>query len=354
MGRRASEGMIVRGSIRPLGFEWLSPREMMAGDVTAAVVNGVLIVNGDDNANEIRILQDGANLKVMGLGSGENKTTVNGGNSFVAENVRRGVVVNLKDGDDLVLVSNVDGLRQSLENADDLEANVDVPAVAPVEIRGPLVIRGGQGNDRVGVNANVGRVLIATGAGDDRVLIAGGVAAALDIVTDGGGENNGGADVVRIANQEVRNVTSILTGKGDDKVRVEGTTKFGYATEIATGAGADVVRIGDADSNISTGRLLAIQTGEGDDRVSLKKVDVKGTLSIRTGDGADSVTLDEVRVRDSIFAMLGAGDDTLRISKTTAARAFLFGGLGTDTLTTSDNSIKRFEAFGFENQNSPA
>ena len=60
---------------RRLGVERLQARELLAGDVTAAVTNGFLVIRGDDAANELTIERiSGDRVQVTGATG----TTING------------------------------------------------------------------------------------------------------------------------------------------------------------------------------------------------------------------------------------------------------------------------------------
>jgi hypothetical protein len=55
-----------RASLR---FEGLENRTLLAGDVTVAVVSGVLQITGDTADNSIQIKQAGADWRVQGIGT---------------------------------------------------------------------------------------------------------------------------------------------------------------------------------------------------------------------------------------------------------------------------------------------
>lgn len=57
-------------------YQPLEPRKMLAGDITAAVANGQLMITGDAEANEVMIIGNGdGSARVVGVDG----TTINGG-----------------------------------------------------------------------------------------------------------------------------------------------------------------------------------------------------------------------------------------------------------------------------------
>ena len=81
---------------RPVRFETLEDRKLMAGNITASVVNEELVLTGDGLGNQVEVHQTTGNLyKVTGL----NGTKINGkaDKSFLFD---KGIRVDLKGGDD--------------------------------------------------------------------------------------------------------------------------------------------------------------------------------------------------------------------------------------------------------------
>ena len=95
-----------------LGVEALESRRLLAGNVTADVVNGDLLIGGDQQSNliELRPSQDGiAAIEVVGLAGEDGEvTTINGEASFTATGVTGDVVAAMRRGDDLIYVHDVD------------------------------------------------------------------------------------------------------------------------------------------------------------------------------------------------------------------------------------------------------
>jgi hypothetical protein len=85
---------------------------MLAGDVTAQIVNGNLIIKGDRNANEIAVTQSGTTITVTGT-----DTTVNSGTAAaVLTGFTGSIKLKMKGGNDDVTLTGL--------TATELEANL--------------------------------------------------------------------------------------------------------------------------------------------------------------------------------------------------------------------------------------
>src|SRR5262249_51524927 len=84
---------------------------------------------------------------------------------------------------------------------------------------------------------------------------------------------------------------------------------------------------------ISTSTGLEVETGNGNDAVSIVKVKVVGEAAIETNGGTDVVAINSLTA-DSIFADLGSGNyDTLTVAKSVSNSEEFDGGRDTgDTL----------------------
>src|SRR5262245_43598107 len=83
-------------TFRTLAVERLEERRLLAGNVTASVVNGNLVVSGDSASNDVVIAQTPSGIVVLG----QPGTTINGGASFTAVGVTGDVRVTLGGGND--------------------------------------------------------------------------------------------------------------------------------------------------------------------------------------------------------------------------------------------------------------
>lgn len=95
---------------RRLGFEGLERRELLTGNVTAGLdVNGNLTITGDLQDNHVAIFpgQFGTILVAGGRSNGQasGNTTVNGQTGPVAFNTTGGLVANMGDGHDRILMT---------------------------------------------------------------------------------------------------------------------------------------------------------------------------------------------------------------------------------------------------------
>src|SRR5688500_8420014 len=100
-----------------LNCELLEARDTPAGNVTAMVFGGTVVVTGDSEFNRIQIAQDGAgNMFAAGLEG----TTVNGQSVvFVGQGVPDGVSVSLGDGQDYLEMMGVFAGGISIEGGND-------------------------------------------------------------------------------------------------------------------------------------------------------------------------------------------------------------------------------------------
>lgn len=301
---------------------------MLAGDVLVSVVEGRLIVEGDQFDNNIAITA-GTEAGAFVV-TGRDNTTVHEqgqapGTEVVVTGVERGARINMGAGADTVALSDL-SLR--------------------------------------------GHVSISTGVGDDEVIV--------------GGDNVQQTALTTIeASVRLRDL-SINTGENDDHVTVGSAAIHGFLN-IQTGIGNDTVALGGAadpaanltiplpDNGLSDARLQVhgaahVALGEGNDDIHVNHarafamfifghddVDTAsiesshiGHLGMFMGDGEDNVSL-----VDSAFATLavslGGGNDQLSTGGLTAHFAVLLGGDGEDTHNVLAASEFRHELIrGFE------
>ena len=181
---------IGRGSVCLI--EKMEGRQLLAGNVTATIVGGVLTIKGDSKANEIQVdSNDDFTTTVTGVG-----TTINGNPLPATFPGPPPISIDMGDGDDVVTLSDMQ--FQS------------------------VTVTTGKGNDYVlGVNRDVAdnlfnRLTINTGDGDDYIRLGGSTGVAVDLNID--------------------------TGKGNDMVESVGSLGVGGNVKISTGADNDSVR----------------------------------------------------------------------------------------------------------------
>src|ERR1044071_1056075 len=95
-----------RPSFRSFAFERLENRQMMAGDVTAQIIKGDLVIRGDDFDNGITITAGSVagTLVVTGVNAGGTATRVNGtaNGAVTLTGFNDDFKINLKGGNDIV------------------------------------------------------------------------------------------------------------------------------------------------------------------------------------------------------------------------------------------------------------
>lgn len=314
---------------RKLNVEQLEARTLMAGDVLASVVDGVLTIRGDDSANRIEITQlpgdgsrnpwNGARYEVANryVSRNQTHTTINGQDSVILEGVKNGFDVQMGAGNDQVSVYRPNS------------SIVNVPGVANFDM--------GDGQDKLklfGVNNHnqlniqLGRNDYALGRNEDFLYVRANVHT-MNITGDAAFQpgDPSGDDVIHL-NVTAGGPVVIDTNYGDDIVRGAIKTKFSRATvDINTGSGDDNVSVDDLDYRIfgMTGPLR-IHTGDGNDFVTLRNTVIESNLTVNTGRGNDFVVFSDVNVSGKFAAWLGDGNDLLESGQTNSAASVIFNG----------------------------
>ena len=279
-------------------FESLESRRVFAGNVIVAYNpgNGSTVLTGDAQSNAVSVSPVAGGIRIQGrLG-----TTVNGAAALVLPaGILGNVAVNLQAGNDSISVTDIYMASFNLQETSGAD-NVNL--------------------DRVRVGNNV----------------------VINTQTDN--------DIVKVNGLFQGNV-AINSGTQDDQVTVSG--KIGV---LFVGAG------GQLDENYVFGgalggnKNLTINTGLGNDRVTLLSLDVDGIALINTGDGNDTFRSQTVRVADQmrlktlggadrafflataspiISVDMGADNDQVHVDAFTLANVGVFtldGGLGNDLL----------------------
>jgi large repetitive protein len=256
---------------RPLRMECLERRELLAGNVNAAIDGqNILRITGDNASNQIHVQEvariDGAlGIRVIGI-----NTNINGSSQAAEFRVpSRDVVISMGGGNDSVFFapqapSRIAQLRR-------------------------LEIFGGPGQDRI----NVQRVNVSQGT----------VPLRINTGIDGSG------DVVQLG--------VVTVGAGQDAL-------------VSTGGGNDQIRIG----NSTFRRNLTINAGDGADTVNLVNAQVVGQFTLNAGTGADVVNLEATTLGGSAALNLGDGADQLLIRNNSRfnSRSVIRGGAGNDDI----------------------
>lgn len=298
--------MSVRRTFRPLGLESLEARRVMAGNVTASIVGGDLVITGDNAANDVRIHQNLGKLVVEGL----NGTRINGDNKdrFPADvDVR----VDLNGGLDKLTVDHNSPL---LFNTD-IKGNLAIDEVETVKLNN-LDLHGSLDVDLESVNGRVDMFDFLI-EGSLNIHGAGGVQKAF--LTQGRVELNANITFQNGGNDEIQTV-GVLARK---------------SLNVTTGSGADRINL---DLFTQVVEDIAIRTGDGDDQVIVQQALIGDDLTIDVGDDDNQVTVQNILV-DDIFINLDDGDDDVLTLDVDAADVVTLDVDNDDELNINDANI---------------
>jgi hypothetical protein len=343
----------ISHALRRARFEALERRDLLAGDVLVSVVDGSLVVEGDELGNVVSITAGAAEGEFVV--SGLDGTTVHQeGDPPAAEvtvtGVTGGLRADLGEGDDeLTLVDAGFAGNVSIGMGDGNDTvNIGAEAVglaqvlpldASVRVHGLLNIRTGDGDDEVNIDdaAIRGSLNIGTGMGEDLVSLGGELAPAPATSVLGGVLN----DDTTAASLHVRGSLHVNLGEGNDDVDATNVAVRGFAN-INAGEGDDGVDL--AASHFGS---LSVLTDGGLDNVALGNVHARFAF-ISTGEDNDQVSIVD-SVFHSLGVFLGDGDDTLSLDTVQARFAGLFAGAGEDTLEQlGENDLVHAVIRGFE------
>jgi hypothetical protein len=291
-------------AFRKIRVESLEQRQLMAGDVMAALEGSLLTVEGDNFDNQVAITRTAIGDIVI---AGQNGTLINGLPSVRFPRVAlNSLEVRMEGGNDSVALR---GLQVANDVNVDLGAGNDrltSPSTTPSTINGNLSVWGNEGND---------------------VVQMAGLSVRENLSIDGGlGSLNSS-----ISNSTIDKVMSIIGDDADDVVSVVGTS-IGLDLALETKGGSDRVTLTDVGAlhlSINTDSNGAV----GLDQVTLNRVTTVEDIGIFTGAGNDIVRLTDVTSGKSIIVSLDEGNDRLIATRVQAAEDAVFeGGAGLDTL----------------------
>jgi hypothetical protein len=342
-----------------LRFESLEKREVMAGNVTAAIVGGSLVISGDDNSNNIEVVGTGVPGEYRIIGHDlVGATLINGAvGPLTIRGVTGGILINARGGNDRVSA-------HSLTTFGDLSiqggAGVDYLTVGD---------QTGMSATRVGVNVVIADLedghtaayMFCTVVGinatidlaDGRNVFTISTANSLPARVGGDVTIRGSADG-NVFSLECRNlqVSGDLARAEDDFLWLGGINASG-TINVYTYAGNDRVVVTDVRAgaiNIDTSNLSGLATTEDHDSVYLNRCRIGATF-VMTGAGYDAVEVynhhlgnvvlltgsewDHVTIRDSdidnFYADLGGGNDSMYfIHSRVWGSMGAFGGNGDD------------------------
>ncbi|HEY6565338.1 MAG TPA: hypothetical protein VIY86_12620, partial [Pirellulaceae bacterium] len=225
---------------RGLSIEPLEGRQLLAGDVLAAIVDGSLIIRGDRHSNDIliRSVTEGGFIV-----EGRNQTTINGstqGFRIPGTAITRELDAMLGRGDDVVSIT---GLR----------------------VNQAIRLDGGKGSDRFELTDTTSLDLImASSRGDDVVVMT-------NVTTTGNAD--------------------LKLGKGNDNIAAPSWTVSGRLT-IDGARGDDTMVFG----NLGVTNSAAIHTGRGRDQVAfIDDTKLPANTSIQMSRGDDTLVFNPGR-----------------------------------------------------------
>jgi hypothetical protein len=355
---------------RPLGFETLEDRILLAGDVSAVLSGATLFITGDGNANDVAIGQDDfGNITVQG--NDGTSINLNSSGDPVAFAGVTNISVSLNGGDDRLIIGGED--EEVITEAEEHEEEDPQLSVA-----GWLSVATGTGNDDVRMSfTEVAKdVTIITDGGDDAVDLGRGpgfggedhvepnptLVATAEAAEEEGHEDGGPPSDVRIGGS-----LTIITCAGDDGVKVGFTDVQKNVTinsglgndDIVTGRGPvhnvhgpgeedvlDVAAASEAEEGHVGGRpadshfggVFTVLSGQGDDMVVIRNTDVGQSAFFLTDGGNDALALDNVGIGGCTTILQGFGDDVLLMRGSDFGKAVVaFTGMGDDSIYVENN-----------------
>lgn len=314
----------------------------MAGNVTAAVQGGFLVITGDtaDNGVTVDYIQATNSFQVIGTTpTGGTATTINGldttvpANAQIFTNVTKGLKINLGSGNDNLVFGAATSSTFVVVGTVEIDAGLGNDTIAI----------GRNGNAAGGAapienEVNVGKSMaIKLGGGNDTLDITNTtIANALVIHADNNNPSipaNDGSDTIRFpttftpAGGTLQNFpvtvggkTTILLGGGVDTLNV---LNFTSNKGMLIGDNGGNLNLDIVDSRVG-GELKLQKTGGASNAIDLDNV-IAGTVRLNTGNGVDTLT-----IRDSIFERLyidTAGDrDFITIGNTRVRKLGIIEG----------------------------
>jgi hypothetical protein len=300
-------------------IERLEARQMLAGNVTAELIDGDLIVTGDAADNRIRIYMNAfGETKLFGEG-----TSVNGipDGTFDLTDLTGDVVARMGDGNDIV--SFVGGFPGAVV-IEGGGGNDDISSLGGGSITAELVIHAGSGANSVGLS----------GRGFGREGYNLGFRVGTSTIITGGEQRDG----VFIEQVYVANDLVINTGAGADRIDVRRST-IGKFLGIDSGADSDDLFL--FATNVSTASL---QTGAGTASIDLEYFYAKNDLGILAPDGATEMLLWRSRVNGTVYVVGGQSNDYVKVEDSLLVGVQVYTGDGSDRLDVTGSILDRIFA----------
>lgn len=227
---------------RRLGFESLETRNLLAGDVTAAVIDGDLVLTGDAGDNVI-LIRPGANPGEIQL-IGVRDTTINGDpRSAVVLGMTDDILANMGGGNDRFVVTRLQApsdLKVELGGGDN-RVKLD-----RIDLPGSVHIDGGDDKDGILIRgASVGDELnVDLGDGENHfTMLNSGVDGETEIL---GGAQRDRLEMLRAAFDETLSID--LAGENDRVVVVRSSFVQAAAFQLGTGPDKMVLMLSQAEA----------------------------------------------------------------------------------------------------------
>lgn len=309
-------------------MEGLESRNLMAGNVSVSVVDGVLRVQGDEKGNNVQISQvaqtftgewPGAKYEITGGNRYNNapSTTINGQTSVIVEGVKNGAAIGLGQGNNYLRVSKQIG---------------GLPSQQAGSLPGTVTINSGSGMDLIRLYVqNPKQVTINSGGENDRIEIHRSKLNKLTINADW----SGAAALPRAGNDQVVMGSTVVQGAADvymgpDFLHAGDNLTLGFGMTFNGGLSFDGV----ASSLYWRGPSTSEVVGPLDiiaQWVSIDLLNVQGSMRV-TGEGTVSGGgLEDVTVSGQLSMFGLAGDDVFSLLNVQAAETLLDGGDDEDT-----------------------
>jgi hypothetical protein len=343
---------------------------MLAGNVTAEIVDGDLIVTGDGFDNRVALFGPGYLSAVQGESNSQGPTSVNGvpNGSFNLDALTGDVVVRMGDGNDTVFFGGAFPGAMMIEGG---TGNDSVWSFGGASTARDLIIDAGPGANRIDLVGRVhrpswnagslsfgGSVIITGGELRDDIVVEQ-VLVASDLVINGGA----GPDHIEPTWTIVGNFAGVDSGDGDDVIQARLRAR---TISLRTGEGSALVSLG---WGTYASQDLGILAGGGATIIDAINARVDGTTYVVGGQSNDYVKFDGCQLADlqvttasgsdrldltgsileRIFADLGADSDWLLMTYTAVNdQATLLGGLGFDVFSRHGNVFRRLALGSFE------
>ena len=368
--------------------------EMVAGGARSQAVS--ITIYGDYNVadpgasstigggnDSISVTNTGLTSSGAALALNSTTITIEGDYNDARGSAAAGSTASVGGGNDSISVTNVNASSAGNSRSNLVDITVRGTGATAALLAGPPSATGpavtstvGGGNDAISI-ANVSLSTADSSTGDtSRITVSGDEALATDVAPgDAVTSIGGGNDSITLDNVDATAAGGVISDRVDIEITGDLTSAFaqsGGAARVEVGGGNDDIAVrnstftaddesaravigfieirGEAGAFDGTG--VPASVGEGDDRVSLRNVQLSalfGRVTVDTLAGDD-----ELDVQNSsfgpFFASLGEGDDAALFNANTFITAELDGGPGYDVLSAHNNvGVLTFSNFEEEN-----